>query len=67
MHPLPASDSGETQCRSEVGAYTTGENTLAAGWCDRLEPGMLVLADRGFCGFPLWQRAQATGTDLFVA
>jgi hypothetical protein len=49
---------------AEVGAYTTGENTLATGLCDRLEPGMLVLADRGFCGFPLWQRAQATGADL---
>jgi IS4 transposase len=25
---------------------------------------MLVLADRGFCGFPLWSRATATGADL---
>ena len=25
---------------------------------------MLLLADRGFCGFPLWQRAAATGADL---
>lgn len=49
---------------AEVGAYTTGENTLAVALCDRLTPGMLVLADRGFCGFPLWQRAQATGADL---
>jgi Insertion element 4 transposase N-terminal/Transposase DDE domain len=49
---------------AEVGAYTTGENTLAQALCDRLEPGMLALADRGFCGFPLWQRAQATGADL---
>jgi len=47
-----------------VGAYTTGENTLARELIDRLEPGMLVLADRGFCGFPLWKRAVATGTDL---
>jgi hypothetical protein len=47
-----------------VGAYTTGENTLAAELIDRLAPGMLVLADRGFCGFPLWSRAQATGADL---
>lgn len=23
-----------------------------------------MLADRGFCGFPLWQRAVATGADL---
>jgi Insertion element 4 transposase N-terminal/Transposase DDE domain len=47
-----------------VGAYTTGENTLAGELIDRLEPGMLVLADRGFCGFPLWKRAVATGADL---
>lgn len=47
-----------------VGAYTTGENTLAGELIDRLGPGMLVLADRGFCGFPLWNRAAATGADL---
>ena len=47
-----------------IGAYTTGENTLARDLIDRLEPGMLLLADRGFCGFPLWQRAVATGADL---
>jgi hypothetical protein len=47
-----------------VGAYTTGENTLARELIDRLTPGMLVLADRGFCGFPLWKRAVATGADL---
>jgi hypothetical protein len=47
-----------------VGPYTTAENTLAADLIDRLRPGMLVLADRGFCGFPLWSRAQATGCDL---
>jgi len=47
-----------------VGAYTTAENTLAAEVIDRLEPGMLLLADRGFCGFPLWQKAAATGADL---
>jgi len=47
-----------------VGAYTTGENTLARELIDRLTAGMLVLADRGFCGFPLWKRAVATGADL---
>ena len=25
---------------------------------------MLVLADRGYCGFPLWRRASDTGADL---
>jgi hypothetical protein len=47
-----------------VGSYTTPENTLARDLIDRLGPGMLVLADRGFCGFPLWSRAVATGADL---
>jgi Insertion element 4 transposase N-terminal/Transposase DDE domain len=47
-----------------IGSYTTAENTLAREVIDRLEPGMLVLADRGFCGFPLWSRAVATGADL---
>jgi hypothetical protein len=47
-----------------VGAYGTAENRLAGELLDRLEPNMLVLADRGFCGFPLWSRAAATGADL---
>jgi Insertion element 4 transposase N-terminal/Transposase DDE domain len=47
-----------------VGAYTTGENTLAVELVARLKPGMLALADRGFCGYPLWHIAQATGADL---
>jgi hypothetical protein len=49
---------------AEVGGYTTAENTLAGPLIDRLRPGMVVLADRGFCGFPLWSRAVATGADL---
>ena len=47
-----------------VGAYTTPENTLAREVIDRLEPGTLLLADRGFCGFPLWNRAVGVGVDL---
>jgi hypothetical protein len=47
-----------------VGPYSTAENTLAGEVIDRLEPGMLLLADRGFCGFRLWSRAVATGADL---
>jgi hypothetical protein len=47
-----------------IGAYTTGENTLAREVVGRLTPEMLVLADRGFCGFPLWSLAVATGADL---
>jgi Insertion element 4 transposase N-terminal/Transposase DDE domain len=47
-----------------VGKYTTAENTMAGELIDRLEPGMLLLADRGICGYPLWSRAVATGADL---
>jgi Transposase DDE domain/Insertion element 4 transposase N-terminal len=47
-----------------VGAYTTPENTMAGALLDRLKPGTLLLADRGFCGFPLWSRAVSTGADL---
>jgi hypothetical protein len=47
-----------------LGPYTTGENTLARDLVARLEPGMLVLADRGICGFPLWSLAVGTGADL---
>ena len=47
-----------------VGSYGTGENTLAGEVIGRLEPGMVLLADRGFCGYPLWSKAAATGADL---
>jgi hypothetical protein len=47
-----------------IGAYSTPENTMAGDLLNRLEPGMLALADRGFCGFPLWSRAISTGADL---
>nr|MDA8392511.1 IS4 family transposase [Actinomycetota bacterium] len=47
-----------------VGPYTKAENTLAGELIDRLTPGTLLLADRGFCGFPLWSKAAATGADL---
>ena len=47
-----------------VGVYTTGETTLAGGLLGSLGPGMLVLADRNFYGFELWNAARATGADL---
>ena len=47
-----------------IGPLSKGENTLAGELIDRLKPGMLLLADRGFCGYPLWKRAVATGADL---
>jgi hypothetical protein len=49
---------------AELGAYTTSELALSKALVDRLEPGMVVLADRGFSGFALWKQAVATGADL---
>jgi hypothetical protein len=47
-----------------VGAYTSTELALAQDLISRLEPGMLVLADRGFYSYALWAKAIATGADL---
>ena len=47
-----------------MGAYWTGEVTLAGEVIGRLSPGMLCLADRNFFSYDLWQKAQATGADL---
>jgi hypothetical protein len=55
---------GLTECGThaildaEIGPYTIGENALALPVVDRLQPGMLVLADRGLAGFSQWQRAR---------
>ena len=32
---------------------------------DRLEPGMVLTADRGFFSYALWRKAIGTGVDLF--
>jgi transposase IS4-like protein/DDE family transposase len=45
-------------------AYHTAESALARRLLNRLEPGMLCLADRGFYGFELWSAAAASGADL---
>jgi hypothetical protein len=47
-----------------IGPYTTSEIELARELLGRLEKGMLLLADRGFYGYGLWQQACATGADL---
>lgn len=49
---------------SRMADCATGEVTLAGSVVRSLEDGMLCLADRGFFGFSLWSKAQATGTDL---
>jgi hypothetical protein len=41
-----------------------GERALAAGLLGQLHAGMLLLADRGFYSWRLWQAAAATGADL---
>ncbi|AMM22604.1 transposase (plasmid) [Frondihabitans sp. PAMC 28766] len=49
---------------AEIGPCTTSEIALSRELVGRLKPGVLVLADRGFYGFQLWQQAAATGADL---
>jgi hypothetical protein len=46
-------------------SYDVGEVSLAKDLVtSALRPGMLVLADRGFTAFPLWDKAAASGADL---
>jgi hypothetical protein len=47
-----------------VGPLSSSEQTLSRQLLSRLSMGMLLLADRGFYGFGLWQAARATGADL---
>jgi len=47
-----------------VGACSSSEPVLAEQLIERLEPGMLLLADRGFTSYALWRKAIATGADL---
>jgi hypothetical protein len=49
---------------AQVGTYTQSEATLTGSLLDRLEPGMLLLADRGFFSYALWRKAMGTGADL---
>jgi hypothetical protein len=47
-----------------IGRYATPERTLARQVLPAVGPGMLLMADRGFTSYELWQRAAATGADL---
>jgi hypothetical protein len=47
-----------------TGPLRTGETTLARSVLHAVGPGSLLLADRGFLGYDLWQTAAATGADL---
>ena len=46
------------------GPSSQGERKLAAGLLDRLRPGMLLLADRGFYSWDLWNAAAGTRAHL---
>lgn len=45
-------------------SYTTSENDMFPGLHHRLDPTMLLLADRGFYSYQAWQDATATGAQL---
>ncbi|MFC3456180.1 IS4 family transposase, partial [Amycolatopsis speibonae] len=47
-----------------TGGLGQGEVTLAHQLVNSLRPGMLLLADRNFLGYPLWTAARARGTHL---
>jgi hypothetical protein len=47
-----------------LGPYTTSEVALAEELIGRLQPGMLVVADRNFTSYALWAKAISTGADL---
>ena len=49
---------------AEIGKYSQSEATLVEPLLDRLEPGMLLTADRGFFSYALWRKAIGTGADL---
>lgn len=48
---------------ANVGTYAESEATLTESLLDRLEPGMLLTADRGFFSYALWRKAIGTGAE----
>lgn len=48
------------------GAWRDAEVDLAASLLGHLRAGHLCLLDRGFVGYPFWQRVTATGADVLV-
>jgi len=49
---------------TQLGAYHTGEITLAKEVLSQIKPGMLCLADRNFFSYNLWLQSKSTGADL---
>lgn len=47
-----------------IGPWSVYERELLAEIVDEIEPGMLVLADRGYFSYPLWRSVAATGAQL---
>jgi len=47
-----------------VGGLATGEPSMVEELLSRVEPGMLLLADRGVFSYALWRKATGTGADL---
>ncbi len=47
-----------------MGPFAVSEVALVGQLWERLEPGMLVLADRNFPAFPRWRAAVTSGADL---
>jgi DDE family transposase len=49
---------------ARLAAWRVSERALAGDLTGELGPGMLVIADRGFYSYRLWQAAAASGADL---
>jgi len=49
---------------ARLAAWRVSERALAGDLTGDLGPGMLVIADRGFYSYRLWQAAAASGADL---
>ncbi len=49
---------------AQIGKYSQSEAALSEPLLGALEPGMVLLADRGFFSYALWRKAIATGADL---
>ena len=49
---------------AQLGSSSQSENALAQPLLQRLQPDMLCLADRGFCGYANWLQASASAAQL---
>ncbi len=49
---------------AQVGTARSNERELAEGLTGSFEPGMLIIADRGFYSYRLWEKAAESGADL---